>query len=217
MIVSWLIWSLWLIWFAVWNVMALRVKRTALSQSASARLLYLILLALTFYLLAAPGVPLPLLNDRFVPFTTWLPWLGPALTLAGIAFTIWARVLLGGNWSGNVTLKHGHELVVDGPYRWVRHPIYTGILVALAGTALALGEWRGGPGLSDRGGRALAKAGAGRGSHARAIRRRLRSLRRARAGAHSFRAVSGALTAATAQAKEKPPKGGLSQFDGTIA
>jgi hypothetical protein len=48
MIVSWLIWSLWLIWFAVWNVMALRVKRTALSQSASARLLYLILLALTF-------------------------------------------------------------------------------------------------------------------------------------------------------------------------
>jgi hypothetical protein len=57
MIVSWLIWSLWLIWFAVWNVMALRVKRTALSQSASARLLYLILLALTFYLLAAPGVP----------------------------------------------------------------------------------------------------------------------------------------------------------------
>jgi protein-S-isoprenylcysteine O-methyltransferase Ste14 len=78
-----------------------------------------------------------------VPFTTWLPWLGPALTLAGIAFTIWARVLLGGNWSGNVTLKHGHELVVDGPYRWVRHPIYTGILVALAGTALALGEWRG--------------------------------------------------------------------------
>jgi hypothetical protein len=86
MIVTWLIWSLWLIWFAVWNVMALRVKRTARSLSASARLLCLILLALTFYLLAAPGVPLPLLNDRFVPFTTWLPWLGPALTLTGIAF-----------------------------------------------------------------------------------------------------------------------------------
>ena len=78
-----------------------------------------------------------------MPFTTWLPWLGAALTLAGIAFTIWARVLLGGNWSGGVTLKHDHELVIDGPYRWVRHPIYTGLLVALAGTALALGEWRG--------------------------------------------------------------------------
>ena len=170
MIVSWLIWSLWVIWFAVWNVMALRVKSVARSQSASARLLYLILLALTFYLLAAPGVPLPLLNDRFVPFTTWLPWLGAPLTLAGIAFTIWARVLLGGNWSGGVTLKHDHELVIDGPYRWVRHPIYTG--------------------LGDRGGRALAQAGTGRGSHARAIRRRLRPLRRARAGAHSVRALN---------------------------
>jgi protein-S-isoprenylcysteine O-methyltransferase Ste14 len=60
-----------------------------------------------------------------------------------MAFSFWARVLLAGNWSGSVTLKHGHELVVDGPYRWVRHPIYTGLLVALAGTALALGEWRG--------------------------------------------------------------------------
>jgi protein-S-isoprenylcysteine O-methyltransferase Ste14 len=189
-IVSWLIWSLWLIWFAVWNVMALRVKSVARSQSASARLLYLILLALTFYLLAAPGVPLPLLNDRFVPFTAWLPWLGAGLTLAGIAFTIWARVLLGGNWSGGVTLKHGHELVVDGPYRWVRHPIYTGLLVAPAGTALALGEWRGLPGPRDRGGRALAQAGAGRGSHARTIWRRLRALRRARAGAHSVRALN---------------------------
>ena len=143
MIVNWLIWSLWLIWFAVWNVMALRVKSVARPQSASARFLYLVLLALAFYLLAAPGVPLPLLNDSFVPFTTWLPWLGAALTLAGITFTFWGRVLLGGNWSGGVTLKHGHELVVDGPYRWVRHPIYTGLLVALAGTALALGEWRG--------------------------------------------------------------------------
>ena len=68
---------------------------------------------------------------------------GAALTFAGIAFAIWARVWIAGNWSSDVTLKRDHELIVTGPYRWVRHPIYTGILVALIGTALAVGEWRG--------------------------------------------------------------------------
>jgi hypothetical protein len=217
MIVTWLIWSLWLIWFAVWNVMALRVKRTARSQSASARLLYLILLALTFYLLAAPGVPLPLLNDRFVPFTTWLPWLGPALTLCGDR----VHDLGAGPARRQLERQRHAEARPRTRRRW---PLSLGPPPDLHRHSRRA-RWNGArarrmarrPGLSDRGGRALAKAGAGRGSHARAIRRRLRSLRRARAGAHSFRAVSGALTAATAQAKEKPPKGGLSQFDGTIA
>ena len=57
-------------------------------------------------------------------------------------FAGWARVFLGGNWSSNVTLKEDHTLVRSGPYRIVRHPIYTGLLVALLGTAIALGELR---------------------------------------------------------------------------
>ena len=69
--------------------------------------------------------------------------LGAALTLAGIAFAIWARVWIAGNWSSDVTLKRDHELITTGPYRWVRHPIYTGVLLAILGTALAVGEWRG--------------------------------------------------------------------------
>ena len=69
--------------------------------------------------------------------------LGAALTFAGIAFAIWARVWIAGNWSSDVTLKRNHELIVSGPYAFVRHPIYTGILLALTGTALAVGEWRG--------------------------------------------------------------------------
>ena len=68
--------------------------------------------------------------------------LGAALTVVGVAFAVWARLRLAGNWSSDVTLKRDHELIVDGPYRWVRHPIYTGILVALIGTGLAVGEWR---------------------------------------------------------------------------
>ena len=70
-------------------------------------------------------------------------WSGFAIVVLGLAFTVWARIVLGRNWSGIVTVKQDHELVTKGPYRWVRHPIYTGLLFAFAGSAIARGEWRG--------------------------------------------------------------------------
>jgi protein-S-isoprenylcysteine O-methyltransferase Ste14 len=79
---------------------------------------------------------------RIVPLGDAAPILGVVLTAAGLLFTVWARVHLGGNWSGNVTVKEGHTLVTNGPYRWVRHPIYTGVFLALIGTALAVGTAR---------------------------------------------------------------------------
>ena len=60
-------------------------------------------------------------------------WLGAALTLAGLLFAVWARLYLGKNWSGMVTVKHDHELIRSGPYRFVRHPIYSGILAGARG------------------------------------------------------------------------------------
>jgi protein-S-isoprenylcysteine O-methyltransferase Ste14 len=60
--------------------------------------------------------------------------------MAGLAVALWARVILGRNWSGVVTLKEGHELVERGPYRFVRHPIYTGILTMFFATALVRGH-----------------------------------------------------------------------------
>lgn len=59
-----------------------------------------------------------------------------ALVAVGLVVTIWARVTLGGNWSGAVVVKEGHELVESGPYRFVRHPIYTGLLTMYLGTVL---------------------------------------------------------------------------------
>jgi protein-S-isoprenylcysteine O-methyltransferase Ste14 len=95
------------------------------------------------YLLAAPApLPLPVLYERFAPLAVWPAALGVALTLAGLAFSIWARFTIAANWSSDVQLKRDHELIVAGPYRWVRHPIYTGVLLMFAGTALAVGEWR---------------------------------------------------------------------------
>jgi protein-S-isoprenylcysteine O-methyltransferase Ste14 len=69
--------------------------------------------------------------------------LGLLMVIAGLAFAIWARVHLGRNWSGTVTVKENHELIRSGPYAIVRHPIYTGLLLAILGTAIVVGEWRG--------------------------------------------------------------------------
>jgi protein-S-isoprenylcysteine O-methyltransferase Ste14 len=88
------------------------------------------------------------LDRRFVPDSAAVAWAGLALTAAGCAFAIWARLLLGGNWSASVTVKQDHQLMRRGPYAIVRHPIYSGFLLGLAGTALALGEWRGIAGLA---------------------------------------------------------------------
>jgi protein-S-isoprenylcysteine O-methyltransferase Ste14 len=68
--------------------------------------------------------------------------MGLVLTMAGCGFAAWARLALGSNWSGTATIKENHELVVKGPYRLARHPIYSGILIACLGTTLAIGEWR---------------------------------------------------------------------------
>lgn len=70
-----------------------------------------------------------------------LRWLGVAIVLAGHCFSMWARVHLGKYWSGTVALKEGHRLITTGPYGLVRHPIYTGLLSAVFGTALAAGTW----------------------------------------------------------------------------
>lgn len=65
-----------------------------------------------------------------------LGWAAAVMTAMGIALAIWARVFLGRNWSPRPARKEHHELVTTGPYAYVRHPIYTGILLAAFGTAL---------------------------------------------------------------------------------
>jgi protein-S-isoprenylcysteine O-methyltransferase Ste14 len=83
------------------------------------------------------------LKLRWLPENDWLRALGCLLALAGVAFAVRARQVLGENWSVAVQLKQGHELIERGPYRWVRHPIYSGLLLAFLGTAVLVGELRG--------------------------------------------------------------------------
>jgi len=134
--------GLWLAWLVYWVLAARGNKETARQESAGSRMLHHGPLVAGGVLLGWPHVLGPNLEGRFHAHTAGWFLIGLALTAAGLAFAAAARVWLGGNWSGTVTLKKGHELVESGPYALVRHPIYTGLLVALIGTAIAVDRWR---------------------------------------------------------------------------
>ena len=138
-----LIHAMWLAWALYWCVSAIGMKATARREPMVSRLLHVVPLLAALWLLGAGSVPGRWLNERLFAWAPWEFWLAALVTAAGLGFTVWARVHIGRNWSGTVTLKQGHELVVSGPYAVVRHPIYTGLLLALVGSALARGEWRG--------------------------------------------------------------------------
>ena len=130
-------WS-WLVIGLVWlrgyftSKKASGVPKLALQIPTSA------LLIVGFALLFNPGSRV--LSQQITPHVAILGIIGLALDLIGVGFAIWARLALGTNWSGMImTLKQGHELVQSGPYAIVRHPIYAGLLLAMAGTALTIG------------------------------------------------------------------------------
>lgn len=97
----------------------------------------------TFFLVGLPRLPGGFLGARFLPWHPANFWIGTLLVLSGLGLAIYARLSLKGNWSITVEVKQTHELICSGPYRWVRHPIYTGLLLAFIGSALTVGQWRG--------------------------------------------------------------------------
>ena len=134
---------LWCGWMAIWLLWAIRTKPTERRESVSSRLSYTVLTVAGFWIMFAGDVPEGWLRIRLWHANVWSTVLGVAITAGGLAFAIWARFYLGTNWSGSVTVKVGHQLVRSGPYRWVRHPIYFGMVLAMAGTAMERRQVRG--------------------------------------------------------------------------
>jgi len=127
----------------VWLVTSFGRNPAQRRENPLARLSHMLFMGAAFVLLYSSNPVFGPLGRRFLPETSWIATLGVAITAAGVAFAIWARVHLGKQWSGDVTIRQDHELIRTGPYAHIRHPIYTGILAAMLGTALIVGEVRG--------------------------------------------------------------------------
>ena len=133
----------WVVFIAYWAVSSTRVKpdttpRTPVWMMVGWRVLAVLVFIL---LLRVPGVRELLSRSRGL-FSYSKPAVGLAgdiLCVTGVAIAIWSRACLGANWSARPAVKVGHELVTSGPYRLVRHPIYTGMLLGALGTALDAG------------------------------------------------------------------------------
>lgn len=135
--------DLWILLVLVWIAGATATKRTVRRQPFALQLLQRGLTVAAAVLLFVPGLSVGWLGWRFVKPNPTVAYAGVAITAAGVTVAIWARAILGGNWSANVTVKQSHELALGGPYRFVRHPIYSGLTLAVLGTALAAGNLRG--------------------------------------------------------------------------
>jgi protein-S-isoprenylcysteine O-methyltransferase Ste14 len=127
---------LWTLLVAVWIVGATTAKRTVRRETARERVVYAVLMALAFVLLFQSWY----LGPAKYRLAWGISFCGLILTGTGLAFAIWARFTLGRNWSGRVTIKQDHSLIRKGPYRLVRHPIYSGVLFAMVGTAIGYGR-----------------------------------------------------------------------------
>ena len=129
-------WTIWAVW---WLAMAFFSKSTKRRESAMQRVEHLLPAMLGFALVFREGFGGAWLARPIISANASLLWLCVMATILGLLFAVWARLILGSNWSGTVTIKTNHQLIRRGPYRWIRHPIYTGMLAALLATAMIQG------------------------------------------------------------------------------
>ena len=135
-----------MMWLAIaiyWLISSLSVKKSVRRESGWQRIVYILCVLVAFSLLFSDYLDQHFLNSPALPQNESWKITGMFLCAGGLLFALVARIWLGSNWSGRITIKENHELVQSGPYRITRNPIYTGFLLAYIGCSMSLGLLKG--------------------------------------------------------------------------
>jgi protein-S-isoprenylcysteine O-methyltransferase Ste14 len=127
----------WLIFMVTWVAFAIKAKKSVRSNGRT-RFIRMLVVAAIATVFSVHDVRVYLATHTFI-HNIYIQYPGVAMCIMGIAFAIWARVHLGTNWGRPMSMRQEHDLITSGPYRYVRHPIYSGIGLAMFGSALAGG------------------------------------------------------------------------------
>lgn len=136
---TWPMWASGAVWFGFVVYWSAAAKRAAPSKSSESRDSRAVHERLMIFALLMLFVPVPGLGIRFLPASPFIATAGLALQSASLVLAVWARSNLGRNWSAAITVAVDHQLVRTGPYRLLRHPIYSAVVGMFFGTAIASG------------------------------------------------------------------------------
>jgi len=131
--------AVWIVFWAYWFISAARTRASSRRRQSFPPLLLVTILAIFALAVLTGEAPPGLLQERVIQGGGWIDLAGLTITVLGLGLAVWARVHLGKNWSSRPMIRVGHTLVRTGPYRVVRNPIYTGLLIGYTGTAIAIG------------------------------------------------------------------------------
>lgn len=132
----------WVVFVLYWIVNAIRTRATVRTESSASRYAILFLEVAGFVLLFRHSAGIGFLGTQFMHRTLASAIVGSIITWMGIGLAIWARYHLAENWSARVTIKQDHQLIRTGPYARLRHPIYSGLILAAIGSAVVIDQWR---------------------------------------------------------------------------
>jgi protein-S-isoprenylcysteine O-methyltransferase Ste14 len=132
----------WIVFIVFWLVSSFTAKKISRGEGGAGIGRRVLTGIVGYLMIFRAGDPrFGVFSRRFLPDDPRVALMGAAMTALGVLFAIWARVHIGKYWSATVALKSVHKLIRSGPYARIRHPIYTGILLALAGSVVAIGRY----------------------------------------------------------------------------